>query len=138
MEFETSCSTPQNTNVDVDVCPGAPKGGAGGGWGDETERFRDSGIGMAIDTDTEEDPWEMEETPVSVDHGCVDVVREGGQLVQRMRWEATERPFGEPPRRLRRMSGCAGAKDNGRLRTNTAGFGVRDDVFGGDWGDEVM
>lgn len=137
MDFDTSCSTPQNTNVDIDVCPGAPKKGVGG-WSDEGEGFRDSGIGMAMDTDIEEDPWEMEETLVSVDHGCVDVVREHGQLVQRMRWEATERPFGEPPRRPRKMSGWGGAKGNERPRTNLPGFGVRDEEFGGAWGDEVM
>lgn len=132
VDFETDPSTPSNASVEVPACPGAPKGG----WDDDVDMgFRDSGISMAMDTDIpDDDPWEMEQTPVSVnvDHGCVDIVREHGQLVQRMRWDATHRSFVEPPRGPRKMSGWGGGKvKDGRLRPAAA-------PFGDGWGDEVM
>ena len=143
MDFDLSSSTPQNMCVDVDICPGAPngKGPPSVGWGEEEEGFRDSGIGMAMDTDVEGDLWETDETAIfeGVDHGCVDIVREHGKMVERMRWEATDPPaFGSKPptgpRGQRKMSGWGGT-GHGSLRSQSSAFGaVRDDV----WGDEVM
>ena len=92
MDFDMSSASPQNMAVGDEICPGAPngKGTLGVVWGEEEgEGLGDSGIGMAMDTDVEEDVREADMTLVfeDADHGCVDIVREHGKMVERMRWE---------------------------------------------------
>lgn len=111
--------------------------------GDKDPTFRDSGIGM--DTSNDEGPWETEETPVSemLDHGCVDIVREHGQLVERMRWtsESTSYVDVEPPSVPRKMSQWTKVRGGrgGTIRPNRSSYGAKDEeecCVG--WDDEVM
>lgn len=104
MDFSCGSSTPVNVSAGVPVTEGddddwgasanaAPDEATENGW-------RDSGIAMDTDAppSTAAAGWDdvdAEEETVVVkggDHGCVDLVREHGQLVQRMRWESSEFP----------------------------------------------
>lgn len=104
MEFSCGSSTPVNVSADVPVTEDDDDD-----WGasantalDETTEngWRDSGVAMDTDapSSTAADGWDdvdaKEETVVGKggDHGCVDLVREHGQLVQKMRWESSEFP----------------------------------------------
>lgn len=104
MDFSCGSSTPVNVSAEVPVTVGdeddwgagadaAPDAATENGW-------RDSGVAMDTDAPppTDADEWDdvaaEEETMVgrAGDHGCVDLVREHGQLIQRMRWEGSEFP----------------------------------------------
>ena len=105
MDFSCSCgsSTPVNVSTEVPVTEGddddwvagadtTTDAAAKNGW-------KDSGIEMDTEVrPAQGDGWDdvdaEEETVVGKggDHGCVDLVREHGQLVQRMRWESSEYP----------------------------------------------
>lgn len=105
MDFSCGSSTPVNVSAEVPVSVNV---GDDDDWGasadaapdEATENgWRDSGL--AMDTDAPPaavDEWDdidaEEETVIGKggDHGCVDLVREHGQLVQRMRWESSEFP----------------------------------------------
>ena len=104
IDFSCGSSTPVNVSAEVPVtvaedddwvasADAAPDVATEDGW-------RDSGTAMDTDAPplTDADGWDdvhaEEETVVgrAGDHGCVDLVREHGQLVQRMRWEGSEFP----------------------------------------------
>lgn len=106
MDFSCASSTPANVSAEVPVTLGGEDDDLGASADAATDAatengWRDSGIAMDTDapppTNADAKDGDAEEETVvgrAGDHGCVDFVREHGQLVQRMRWESSEFPGG--------------------------------------------